>query len=342
MGRRQWGSRKPSDEVIQMPPKSPSPPCDKGPSPPLIDRHINQSSDPVATWLHEKRRKQAVQSKRKERKRQADLMFTQRMQERQKLRNQTSRAEDRCSGLMAECESTLKALENAWKQEAERARPSSHRSSRNNANTSAFAGQHECAMAGDAVCIPLRAQLRAIVVDAQRCNLGADQLQTAVHQRLEKLQDLQTALDSAMVSEERIAGAQHTSSVSMGGLAGLASLAARATARQSPAPLTLADMADDVEFFSRHYDPDADKNDGKPVQIHRGAMRDVMAAYQNVRENVAWRASMDPTGSHSEALHALTDNSEKSPKNKQPSSARARAAARRGQPLSSARQSVLA
>lgn len=353
MGRRQWGSRKPSDEAIQGtpklvtlvmagdPPKSPSPPCDKGPSPPLTGRRFDQVSDPVATWLTEKRRKQVMQSKRKEHKKQKDLMFTQRMQDRQKLRNETSRAEGRCNSLMAECESTLKALENAWKQEAERAQRA-HFTPHGRHNTSASAwsgGAQECALAGEIICAPLRGQLRAIVTDAQRCNLGPDQRQAAVEQRLVKLQDLQTALDNAMVSEERIAGAQQ--STSMSGLAGLASLAARAVARQSPAPLTMADMADDVEFFSRHYDANADKNDGKPVQIHRGAMRDVMAAYQHVRENVAWRASIDPTGRHSESLRALTDGSD-GKKNKQPSSARARAAARRGQPLSSARQIVLA
>jgi hypothetical protein len=323
-------------------PKSPSPPCDKGPSPPLIDAHVSDpTDDPVANWLTEKRRKQAAIGKRQERRRQADLRFTARLQERQKERNQTARQEERCSSLMKEVESTLQALETAWRQEAERARPNSHRSARANNSTVGFVCQHECEKAGDAVCAPLRAQLRQIHADSQRCNLGTEQRQKSVEQRLEKLQELQTALDNAMVAEQAIkATPSLATSGGLKGLAGLASLAARATARQSPAPITLDDMADDVEFFSRHFVPEDAENDGKPRPLVRGAMRDVMSAYQNVRDNVAWRASIDPTGRHSESLRALSDVG--SPKEKLPSSARARAAARRGQPLSSARQSVYA
>lgn len=323
------------------PVKSPSPPCDGSPSPPLSDtRGRANEGDPIEKWLQEKRRKQAALSRRQERKRQADLKFTARLQERQKDRVHTARLEARCSSLAAEVQGTLTALENAWRQEAERARPSSHRSSRCSVDS---ATQKECARAGEAVCAPLRARLRQINADARRCQLGANQ-QQSVEQRLEQLQELQNDLDKAML-EENVKGAPSLATAGgLKGLAGLAKLAARASVRQSPAPLTLDDMADDIEYWSRHAQPQNGHNDGQPQPLIRGAMREVMSAYQNVRDNVAWRASIDPTGRHSKSLRALSQDGSQlqSPEQKLPSSARARAAARRGQPLTSTRQGLIA
>jgi hypothetical protein len=334
-------SRKPAEAEAPVP-KSPSPPCDGSPSPPLIDAHVRKDEgDPIEKWLQEKRQKQAAVSRRQERKRQADLKFTARMQGRQKDRVQTARLEARCSALVAEVESTLKALENAWRQEADRARPSSHRSSRSSVE---FATQKECARAGEAVCTPLRARLRQINDDARRCQLGANQQQKSVENRLEKLQELQNDLDNAMLEENVKTAPSLATAGGLKGLAGLAKLAARATVRQSPAPLTLDDMADDIEYWSRHAQPEDGHSDGQPQPLIRGAMREIMSAYQNVRDNVAWRASMDPTGRHSESLRALSQDGSQlqSPEQKLPSSARARAAARRGQPLTSTRQGLLA
>ena len=331
-------SRKLTETVAPVP-KSPSPPCDGEPSPPLIDVQMRtDEGDPIAKWLQEKRRKQVALSRRQERKRQADLKFTARLQERQKDRVQTARLEARCNALATEVEGSLKALESAWRQEAERARPSSHRSSRSCVE---HATQKECAQAGEAVCAPLRARLRQINSDAQRCQLGATQYQKSVERRLEKLQELQSDLDNAMLEEGVKTAPSLATAGGLKGLAGLAKLAARASVRQSPAPLTLDDMADDIEYWSRIGAEDA-HNSGKPKPLVRGAMREVMSAYQNVRDNVAWRTSMDPTGRHSESLRALSQDGSQlqSPEQKLPSSARARAAARRGHPLTSTRQGL--
>lgn len=337
-------SRRPMESANHIP-KSPSPPCDNSPSPPLIAAHAdaaNAGDDPIEKWLQEKRRKQVALSKRQERRRQADLKFTARMQERQKDRIQTARLEARCDSLRTEVEGALKALETAWHQEADRARSSSHHSS-NCGKSIDCATQHECKTAGDRVCAPLRTQLRQIHADARRCNLGAQQRQRSLEQQLEQLQELQSSLDNAMLAENINNEPSLASPSGLKGLAALATLAKRASARQSPAPLTLDDMADDVEFWSRHAHA-GDKQCNAPRPLIRGAMREVMSAYQTVRDNVAWRASIDPTGRHSESLRALShsDSQLQSPEPKLPSSARARAAARRGQPLTSTRQSIRA
>ena len=329
-------------------PKSPSPPCDSGPSPPLVGAHVDAASveegDPVEKWLQEKQRRQAALTERQDRRRQADLKFTARMQERQKERMQTARLEARCSSLAMEVEAALKAFETAWRQETDHARPSTgNRRSRH--GRSEFGTQQECEKAGEAVCGPLRARVNQINADARRCNFGTGQLQKSVAQRLEKLQELQTNIDNAMLAEIVKSAPSRALPGGLKGLAGLASLAARASVRQAPAPLTLDDMADDVEFWSRHAQPEDAQNSGKPQPP--GPMSAVMTAYQNVRENIAWRVSLDPTGRHSASLRALSelscDGSQlRSPEHKLPSSARARAAARRSQPMTSTRQGIRA